>query len=57
MLLFRQQDSGQSSSIKIINTFSKNVVQLKYLGTIVTNLNFSREVIKRRLNLGSACYD
>jgi hypothetical protein len=32
------------------------VAQFKYLGMIVTNQNLIQEGIKRRLNLGNACY-
>jgi hypothetical protein len=56
MLLSRQQNVGQNQDIKIANRLSENVSQFKYLGSIVTNLNFNREEIKRRLNSGNACY-
>jgi hypothetical protein len=56
MLLSRHQNAGQNYNIKISDRSFENVVQFKYLGTTVTNQNLIREEIKRRLNLGNACY-
>jgi hypothetical protein len=56
MLLSRHQNVGQNRDIKIANRSFKNVSQLKYLGTTVTNQNLIQEEIKRRLNSGNACY-
>jgi hypothetical protein len=40
-------NAGQNYDIKIANRSYKNVAQLKYLGTTVTNQNFIQEEIKR----------
>jgi hypothetical protein len=50
------QSAGQNHYMKIANRSFENVVQLKYLGTILTNQNLIQEEIKRRLNSGNACY-
>jgi hypothetical protein len=42
--------------IKIANRCFENVAKSRYLGTIITNQNLIQEEIKRRLNLGNACY-
>ncbi|PNF19086.1 hypothetical protein B7P43_G11229, partial [Cryptotermes secundus] len=42
--------------ITIANDTLKNVAQLRYLGTTVTNRNLIQEEIMRRLNSGNACY-
>jgi hypothetical protein len=56
MLLSRQQNEGQNHDIKIANRCFENVVHFKYMGTTVTNQKVIQEEIKRRLNLGNACY-
>jgi hypothetical protein len=56
MLLSRHQNVGQNRDIKTANGSFENVSQFKYLGTTVTNQNFIKEEIKRRLNSGKACY-
>jgi hypothetical protein len=56
MLLSRQKNVAQNRDIKIANRPFKNVSQIKYLGTTVTNRNLIQEEIKRRLNSGNACY-
>jgi hypothetical protein len=43
MLLSRHQNAGQNWNIKIANRLFKNVSQLKYLGTAVTNQNLIQE--------------
>ena len=41
----------------VIGTLSfENVEKFRYLGVTVTNTNDMREEIKRRTNMGNACY-
>jgi hypothetical protein len=54
MLLSRHQNAGQNYDIKIAKKFFENVVQFKYLGTVVRNQNLTQEEIKRILNSGNA---
>jgi hypothetical protein len=56
MLVFRYQNAEQNRDIKIGNRSFENVPQYKYLGDTVTNQNFNKEEIKRKLNSGNACY-
>jgi hypothetical protein len=56
MLPSCHQKARQNHDIKIVNTSFKNVAQFKYLGMTLTNQNLIQEEIKRRLNLGNACY-
>jgi hypothetical protein len=56
MLLFLLQNAGQNWDIKIVSRSFENVSQFKYLGTTLTNENLIDGEIKRRLNLGNACY-
>jgi hypothetical protein len=56
MLLSRHWNAGQNWDVEIANRSFKNVSQLKYLGTTVTNQNLIQEEIKRRLNSGNACF-
>jgi hypothetical protein len=56
MLLSRQQNGVQNHEIKIGNRCFGNVEQFRYLGTTITSQNLIQEEIKRRLNLGNACY-
>jgi ribosomal protein S2 len=46
----------QTHILDVTNTCSENVAQFRYLGTTVTNQNLIQEDIKRRINLGNACY-
>jgi hypothetical protein len=52
----RHQNAGQNHNINICDRSFENVAQFKYLGTIVTNQNLIGKEIKRKLNLGNACY-
>jgi ribosomal protein S2 len=56
MLLSRHQNAGQNHNIKVANKCFENVAQFRYFGTTITNQNLIQEEIKRRLNLGNACY-
>jgi hypothetical protein len=56
MLLAHHQNAGQNHDIKISNRCFENVTQFRYLEMTVTNQNLIQEEIKRRLNLGNACY-
>jgi hypothetical protein len=56
MLLSRHQNKEKTWAIKIPNKYFENVAQFKYLGTTVTNQNFNREEIKKKLNSSYACY-
>jgi hypothetical protein len=48
MFLFRHQNGGQNRDIKIVKKSFENVLQIKYLGMIVTNQSLIQEEIKRR---------
>jgi hypothetical protein len=43
MVMFRDQDAGQSHSIKIDNRSFERVEEFKYLGTTLTNQNSIQE--------------
>jgi len=42
--------------MKIDNRSFESIVELKYLGTTLTNENSTQEEIKSRFNSGNACY-
>ena len=54
MIMSRDQNAGQSYSMKIDNSSIERVEEFKYLGTILTNKNSIQEDIKSRLRLGNA---
>jgi hypothetical protein len=56
MLLSCHQTARQNHDRKIGNRCFENVAQFRYLGTTVAIQNLVQEEIKRRLNLGNACY-
>jgi hypothetical protein len=57
MLLSHHQNALQNHHIKIANRSFENVAQqFRYLETTVTNQTLIQEEIKRRMNLGNACY-
>jgi hypothetical protein len=55
-IVISSPECSSKSGQKIANRSFENVLQFKYLGTTVTNLNLIEEEIKRRLSSGNACY-
>jgi len=56
MVMSRDQNAGQSHSMKNDNSSFERVEELKYMGTSVTNQNSIQEEIKSRMMSGNACY-
>jgi len=56
MVTSRDQNAGQSHSMKIDNSSFERVEEFKYLGATSTNQNFLQEEMKSRLKSGNACY-
>ncbi|KAJ4441696.1 hypothetical protein ANN_11554 [Periplaneta americana] len=56
MIISRDQNIVRNGNIKIGDLSFEEVEKLKYLGATVTNINDTREEIKRRINMGNACY-
>ncbi|KAJ4444157.1 hypothetical protein ANN_05946 [Periplaneta americana] len=56
MIMSCDQNIIRNVNIKIGNLFFEEVEKFKYLGATVTNINDTREEIKRRINMGNACY-
>jgi hypothetical protein len=56
MLMSRSQKVGQEHSIKIANRSFEDVAKFRYLGRTLSDQNYRHEEIKRKLNLGNACY-
>jgi len=56
MAMYRDQNAGQSHSIKINISSFERVEEFKYLGTILTDQNSIQGEIKSRLKSGNACY-
>ena len=56
MVVSREQNAGQSHSMKTDNSLFERVEEFKYLGTTLTNQNSIQEEIKSRLKSGNACY-
>ena len=56
MITSRHQNVIQNQNIVIGNLSFENVETFRYLGVTVTNTNDIREEIKRRINMGNACY-
>ncbi|KAJ4451445.1 hypothetical protein ANN_02907 [Periplaneta americana] len=56
MIMSRNQNIVRNGNIKIGDLSFEEVEKFKYLGATVTNINDTREEIKRRINMGNACY-
>ncbi|KAJ4446958.1 hypothetical protein ANN_13660 [Periplaneta americana] len=56
MIMSRDQHIVRNGNIKIGDLSFEEVEKFKYLGATVTNINDTREEIKRRINMGNACY-
>ncbi|KAJ4431416.1 hypothetical protein ANN_20013 [Periplaneta americana] len=56
MIMSRDQNIVRNGSIKIGDLSFDEVEKFKYLGATVTNINDTREEIKRRINTGNVCY-
>jgi len=56
LVMYRDQNAGQTPSMKIYNSSFERVEEFKYLGTTSTNQNSIQEEIKSRLKSRNACY-
>ncbi|KAJ4427706.1 hypothetical protein ANN_25358 [Periplaneta americana] len=56
MIMSRYQNIVRNGTIKVGDLSFEEVEKFKYLGATVTNINDTREEIKRRINMGNACY-
>ncbi|KAJ4428068.1 hypothetical protein ANN_24082 [Periplaneta americana] len=56
MIMSRDENIVRNGNIKIRNLSFEEVEKLKYFGATVTNINYTREEIKHRINMGNACY-
>ncbi|KAJ4426939.1 hypothetical protein ANN_26738 [Periplaneta americana] len=56
MIMSRDQNIVRNGNIKIGDLSFEEVEKFKYLGATATNINYTREEIKRRINMGNACY-
>ncbi|KAJ4431782.1 hypothetical protein ANN_20387 [Periplaneta americana] len=56
MIMSGDQNIVRNGTIKIGDLSFEEVEKFKYLGATVTNLNDTREEIKRRINMGNASY-
>ncbi|KAJ4439144.1 hypothetical protein ANN_15101 [Periplaneta americana] len=52
----RDQNIVRNGTITVGDLSFEEVEKFKYLGATVTNINDTREEIKRRINMGNACY-
>ncbi|KAJ4442624.1 hypothetical protein ANN_04213 [Periplaneta americana] len=56
MIMSRDQNIVRNGNIKIGDLSFEGVEKFIYFGATVTNINDTREEIKRRINMGNACY-
>ncbi|KAJ4445737.1 hypothetical protein ANN_12422 [Periplaneta americana] len=56
MIMSRDHNIVRNGTIKIGDLSFEEVEKFKYLGATVTNINDTREEIKRRINMRNACY-
>ncbi|KAJ4444700.1 hypothetical protein ANN_06497 [Periplaneta americana] len=56
MIMSRGGSIVRNGNINIGDLSFEEVEKFKYLGATVTNINDTREEIKRRINMGNACY-
>ena len=56
MMTSSHRNVVQNQNTVIGNLSFENVEKFKYLGVTITNTNDIREEIKRRINMGNACY-
>ncbi|KAJ4429408.1 hypothetical protein ANN_21566 [Periplaneta americana] len=56
MIMSRDENIVRNGNIKIGHLSFEEVEKFKYLGATVTNINDTREEIKRTINMGNACY-
>ncbi|KAJ4438760.1 hypothetical protein ANN_14711 [Periplaneta americana] len=56
MIMSRDGNIVRNGNINIGDLSFEEVEKFKYLGATVTNINDTREEIKRRINIGNACY-
>ncbi|KAJ4436878.1 hypothetical protein ANN_17010 [Periplaneta americana] len=56
MIMSRDQNIVRNGNIQIGNLCFEQMEKFKYLRATVTNINDTREEIKRRINMGNACY-
>jgi hypothetical protein len=56
MVMSRDQNAGQTHSMRTDNSSFERVDEFKYLGTTLTDQNSIQEEIKSRLKLGNACH-
>ncbi|KAJ4444008.1 hypothetical protein ANN_05797 [Periplaneta americana] len=56
MIMSRDQNIVRNGNIKIADLSFEGVEKFKYIGETVTNINDTREEIKRRINMGNAYY-
>jgi hypothetical protein len=56
MFMSQDQNAGRNHKIKIDDSFSEMVEELKYLGTTLTYQNSIQEEMKSRFKSGNACH-